>query len=66
MKGKPVRTRKKNPAAVALGRRGGKAFAKAFKAKTPEEQFAIASHAGKNRWKYTKTKKSQRLKGSGS
>ena len=44
--------KRKNPAAVALGRlgglKGGKARAKAL---TPEQRSAIARKAGKNRWK---------------
>jgi hypothetical protein len=49
---KPTAPKRKNPAAVALGRlgglKGGKARAKAL---TPEQRSEIARKAGKNRWK---------------
>jgi hypothetical protein len=49
---KPTKPKRKNPAAVALGRlgglKGGKARAKAL---TPEQRSEIARNAGKNRWK---------------
>lgn len=38
----------KDPAAVALGKRGGKARAKSL---TPEQRKAIAKKAAKSRWK---------------
>jgi len=38
----------KDPAAVALGRKGGAARAKSL---TPEERKAIAENAAKERWK---------------
>ncbi len=39
--------KKKNPAAVELGRKGGKARAAAL---TPEQRKASASKAGRARW----------------
>jgi len=52
---KPPPPKRKNPAAVALGRlgglKGGKARAKAL---TPEQRSEIARKAGKNRWKNRK------------
>jgi hypothetical protein len=42
---------KKNPAAVALGRRGGKKSAEARMEKlTPEQRSEIARNAAKRRW----------------
>jgi hypothetical protein len=38
----------KDPAAVALGKKGGKARAKSL---TPEQRKAIAKKAAKSRWK---------------
>ena len=47
----PLR-RRKNPAAVALGRRGGRKSAQARMNKIdPEERSRIASHAARERWK---------------
>jgi len=47
--------RRKNPAAVALGRRGGLKGGKARAAAlTPEERSAIAKRAAKARWKAAK------------
>ncbi len=47
----PSRPKKKNPAAVALGKLGGKKGGKARAAKlSPEERKAIAQRAGKARW----------------
>ena len=47
--------RRKNPAAVALGRKGGKASGKARMEKIPEEaRIAIARHAATARWKAAK------------
>ena len=44
--------RRKNPAAVALGRRGGKKGGKARAAKlTPEQRSEIARKAARARWK---------------
>ncbi len=44
-------TKRKNPAAVALGRRGGRQSAKARMEKiAPETRRAIASHAARTRW----------------
>ena len=42
---------KKNKAAVALGRKGGKANAEKM---TPEERSKAAAHAAKERWKKEK------------
>lgn len=48
---KPKRRRRKNPAAVALGRKGGKKGGKARAAKlTPEQKTAIARKAALARW----------------
>jgi hypothetical protein len=45
-------TSDKNPAAVALGRRGGLKGGKARAAKlTPEQRVEIARNAAKTRWK---------------
>lgn len=47
----PMRHRK-NPAAVALGRRGGRKSAQArMEQISPEERSRIASHAARVRWK---------------
>jgi len=47
----PVRPRKKNPAAVALGKLGGRKGGRARAAKlSQEERKAIAQHAAKARW----------------
>jgi hypothetical protein len=49
---KPKEGREKDPAAVALGRRGGiKGGAARAKALTPEERAAIARRAALSRWK---------------
>src|SRR5260363_191594 len=46
---------KKNPAAVALGRRGGVKGRKGWAKKpTPEEKVKIAKKAGKKRWQNKK------------
>lgn len=46
------RKRRKNPAAVALGRRGGLKGGKArAEALSPEERSAIAKRAAEARWK---------------
>ena len=48
---------KKNPAAVALGRKGGKKkVPKGFAMLTPEERKKIQSARGKARWGKKKTK----------
>ena len=48
---KPAKKRRKNPAAVALGRRGGLKGGKARAAKlTPEQRRKIAQKAAKARW----------------
>jgi len=50
-----ARPRRKNPAAVALGRRGGLKGGKARAAAlTPDERIAIAKRAAKARWKAAK------------
>lgn len=50
----PMRHRK-NPAAVALGRRGGRKSAQARMEKIePEERSRIASHAARERWNRVK------------
>lgn len=50
---------KKNPAAVELGRKGGRAkVPKGFATMTDEERKAIQSAGGKARWK-NKTKKKE-------
>lgn len=50
--GQTSRTRRKNPAAVALGRRGGLVGGKARAAKlSPEERSDIARRAAAARWK---------------
>ena len=47
---------KKNPAAVALGKLGGKKGGRARAAKlTPEERSAIAKKAAETRWKKKKS-----------
>ncbi len=47
----PMAKRRKNPAAVALGRKGGKASAKARMVKiSPEQRSAIAKNAAEARW----------------
>lgn len=47
----PVRPKKKNPAAVALGKLGGRKGGRARAAKlSAEERKAIAQHAAKARW----------------
>jgi hypothetical protein len=47
----PKRSKKKNPAAVALGRLGGKKGGKARAASlTPEERVEIARKAAQTRW----------------
>ena len=47
----PARTKKKNPAAVALGKLGGTKGGKARAAKlSPERRKAIAQHAAQARW----------------
>lgn len=48
-------TKKKNPAAVALGRLGGKVGGKSrvpkgFSSLTPEERTAVAKKAAEKRW----------------
>jgi hypothetical protein len=44
--------KRKNPAAVALGRKGGKAkVAKGFSALTDEQRSAVAKRAAAARWK---------------
>jgi hypothetical protein len=49
---KPTRRRRKNAAAVALGRLGGKKGGKARAAKlSPKRRRQIASDAAKARWK---------------
>jgi hypothetical protein len=51
----PKRPRKKNPAAVALGRLGGLKGGKARAEKlTPEERRASAVKAAKSRWRQKK------------
>lgn len=48
----PKKKQDKNPAAVALGRLGGKKGGKARAAKlTPEERKAIAKKAAESRWR---------------
>jgi hypothetical protein len=48
---KPARKKRKNPAAVALGRKGGLKGGKARAAKlTPEERSASAKRAAAARW----------------
>jgi len=50
--------RRKNPAAVALGRRGGKKSAAARMEKlTPEQRKAIARNAAQARWQKQSAKK---------
>lgn len=47
----PARPKKKNPAAVALGKLGGQKGGRARAAKlSPEERKAIAQRAAKARW----------------
>ena len=47
----PAKVKKKNPAAVALGKLGGVKGGRARAAKlSPEERKAIAQHAAKARW----------------
>ena len=47
----PSKPKKKNPAAVALGKLGGVKGGRARAAKlSPEERKAIAQHAAKARW----------------
>lgn len=47
----PSRPKKKNPAAVALGKLGGQKGGRARAAKlSPEARKAIAQHAAKARW----------------
>ena len=47
----PTKPKKKNPAAVALGKLGGVKGGRARAAKlSPEERKAIAQHAAKARW----------------
>jgi hypothetical protein len=47
--------RRKNPAAVALGRKGGLKSAEArMKKIDPDERRRIASHAARERWKKAK------------
>jgi hypothetical protein len=47
----PARPKKKNPAAVALGKLGGRKGGRARAAKlSPEDRKAIAQHAAKARW----------------
>jgi hypothetical protein len=47
----PSRPKKKNPAAVALGKLGGRKGGRARAAKlSSEERKAIAQHAAKARW----------------
>ena len=49
---KPAKKRRKNPAAVALGRKGGLKGGKARAAKlTPEQRREIAQKAAQARWK---------------
>lgn len=49
---KPAKKHRKNPAAVALGRRGGLKGGKARAAKlTPEQRSEIAQKAAQARWK---------------
>lgn len=48
--------REKNPAAVALGALGGKAWAKNA---TPEERSATATHAVNSRWRKAKLAKNR-------
>ena len=52
----PIKPRsRKNPAAVALGRRGGIKSAQARMEKiNPDERRRIASHAARARWDKTK------------
>jgi hypothetical protein len=45
--------KRKNPAAVQLGRRGAKARMKKL---TPEQRSAVAKKAATDRWKATKKK----------
>jgi hypothetical protein len=47
--------KRKNPAAIALGRKGGKATAKKL---TPEQRSKAASKAAQARWKNVKPKNS--------
>ncbi len=52
--GTPKKKRRKNPAAVLLGRRGGLKGGKARADKlTPEQRSSIASIAAKTRWQVT-------------
>lgn len=54
--------RKKNPAAVALGRLGGQKGGKArAEALTPEERSEIASKAGRARLKHLSAKRRQEI-----
>jgi len=53
--GQKRRRRRKNPAAVALGRRGGLKGGKARAAAlTPEQRSEIARKAARNRWAKSK------------
>jgi hypothetical protein len=48
--------KKKDPAAVALGRKGGRASAKArMKKLTPEQRTEFARNAANARWHHRKT-----------
>jgi hypothetical protein len=52
--------KRKNPAAVALGRKGGKATAKNL---TPEQRADMARRAAVARWKVAKVNKTCTAKG---
>jgi len=51
-----LKTKKKDPAAVALGRKGGRAT---FKDMTPEQRSAVARRAVKARWAKARKKAGQ-------
>ena len=56
----PKRQRRKNPAAVELGRRGGLARGKTVLESIPaEKRQALASHASRARWAQVRAKKEQ-------
>lgn len=57
-KSDPVSEDKRNPAAVALGKLGGAARAKAL---SPKKRSAIAKKAAKKRWGRTETRASQEV-----
>jgi hypothetical protein len=56
----PKRQRKKNPHAVALGRKGGFARGRTIlEVMPPERRQALASHAARARWAQVRAKKAE-------